>query len=189
MATLPPLLTPEQFSVGTNGQIAASDPRVPALLAGASAAVRRYCGWHIAPVLTEEDVLLDGSGGSVLRLPTLRLRALLALHNHTTELDVDAAEWSTKGLVRLRHSHWTDRYRGVRASYIHGYDLDEVPDLQQIVQQVVGHAISSPLGATREQAGSLAVQWATTAPGVSGGLTLLERDYAILNSYRLEAAS
>ena len=67
----------------------------------------------------------------------------------------------------------------------HGFDLDAVADLKQVVQQVVGNAISSPLGATREQAGAVSVSWATTAPGVSGGLSLLERDLMILDRYKL----
>jgi hypothetical protein len=41
------------------------------------------------------------------------------------------------------------------------------------------------MGATREQAGIYAASWATTAPGVSGGMSLLARDTAVLDTYRL----
>ena len=81
--------------------------------------------------------------------------------------------------------HAPARFRAVQAKIQHGYDLDAVADLKAVVQQVVGNAISSPLGATREQAGAVSVSWATTAPGVSGGISLLERDYAIVDQYRL----
>ena len=44
------------------------------------AEVRAYCGWHIAPVVTE-TLTLDGPGGHLLVLPTLRLVDLLSVTN------------------------------------------------------------------------------------------------------------
>lgn len=187
------LLTPLQFSAGVGGKVAPGDPRLQPLIDGATRAIRRYCGWHIAPELSETNRFLDSNGGSLLVLPTQRLVSIDALAIHTNRHDLvepwyelDAAdlaglEWSENGEVRRRW--WPNRFRGVRASFTHGFE--DAPDVSQIIQQVVANAISSPLGATREQAGALAVSWATTAPGVSGGLSLLERDLATLNSYRL----
>ena len=181
-----PLLTAEEFSAGTGGQIAANDPRVGPLLKGASAAIRRYCRWHVAPVITE-TMTLDGPGGSLLRLPTLHLVEITSLTERGTALDVDDLEWSHRGMVRRRNGCWTDRFRGIVAVVEHGFD--DADDIKQIVQQVVANAIASPLGATSESAGALSVSWSTTAPGVSGGLSLLERDLATLSMYRLEAGA
>ena len=48
----------------------------PALYEGvdpaAQAAVRAYCGWHIAPSLSE-TLVLDGTGARAFILPTLHL--------------------------------------------------------------------------------------------------------------------
>ena len=178
---LAPLLTAADFSTATRGAIPANDPRLDLLLAGASSAIRRYCGWHVAPVV--DDVLtLDRPGGDLLILPTLRVERLDAVTVLGEPLDIDAVEWSANGEVRGR---WPERFRSIVVSLAHGFDPDAASDIRQVVQQVVGNAIASPLGATREQAGQVAVQWSTTAPGVSGGLSLLERDLAVLNTYRL----
>lgn len=182
---LAPFLTPAEFASGTGGAVSAADPRVGPLLAGASEAIRRYCGWHVFPVVTD-DVVLDGPGGSLLVLPTLHVTEITALSNGDTVEDVAELEWSARGMVRKRCGFWTDRFRGVAVTFTHGYE--DVPDLKQIVQQVVANALASPMGATREQAGQTSVSWATTAPGVSGGLSLLDRDLAVVNTYKLVRA-
>lgn len=184
MQEIPPLLSPEQFAQGTGGKILAGDPRVPLLIDGATAAIRRYCGWHIAPVIIE-DLKFDGPGGSVLVLPTLRVQEVEKVVERGVLLEEDAHyEWSANGEIRrLARQSWTYRWRAIDVTLRHGFD--SAADLTQIVQQVVANALASPMGATREQAGQVSVSWATTAPGVSGGLSLLERDLAILNTYRL----
>ena len=79
------------------------------------ASVRDYCGWHIAPEITE-TVTVDGSGTWAQLLPTLRLVDLLSITNAG---DVVAnPEWSASGVVR---GAWTGRYRGVVAEMKHGY--------------------------------------------------------------------
>jgi len=180
----PELLTAAEFSAGTRGKIAADDPRLPLLLAGATAGVRRYCRWHIAPVV-EQTFRLDGPGGTVLALPTMHLVEVLSLTERGTALVEDTDfEWSEVGSVaRLGRARWTERYRAIIATIRHGYETAD--DVRQIIQQVVANALASPLGATTESAGGVAVTWAQTAPGVAGGMSLLERDLAVLNTYRL----
>lgn len=183
--TLPPLLTAAEFSAGTDGQIDEADPRIQPLIDGATAAIRRYCGWHVGPVVTE-TIRLDGPGGSVLTLPSLRVEEITDVVEHGrtwTAAELDDLEWSEAGMVRAPGRCWTSRYRGVTVTLRHGFE--DVGALRQIVQQVVANAIASPLGATSEAASSVSVSWASTAPGVSGGMSLLERDLATLNLYRL----
>jgi hypothetical protein len=183
----PALLTPAAFSEGTGRKIPETDPRLKPLIDGATRGIRRYCGWHIAPKI-EEKFRLDGPGGRLLPLKTMRLANVTSVTERGQALadDVDF-EWSENGELRRLRGCWTDRYRAIVVEAEHGFD--DAPDVAQIIQQVVANAIASPLGATREQAGAISVQWATTAPGVAGGLSLLERDMAILNSYRLPGIS
>lgn len=182
------LLTPEAFSAGTGGKILPSDPRVGPLIKGATAAIRRYCRWHVSPAM-DDTATLDGPGGSLLVLPTLHVVAITSITERTALLEDDVDyEWSHLGDVRrLGCRNWTDRFRSIAIDYRHGFA--NADDLKLIIQQVVANAIASPMGATREQAGQLSVSWSTTAPGVSGGLSLLERDLAILNSYKLAGGS
>ncbi|QOP64244.1 head-to-tail adaptor [Microbacterium phage Quenya] len=174
--------TPAELSAHTKGAISPTDERSQLILDGATEAIRRYCGWNIAPA---EDVTatLDG-GGSVLYLPSLKV-------NSVASVLVDGApvtdfEWSrrTGNLRRRGGGHFPETWGGVVVAFNSGYAA--VPaDLKEVVLQVSAIALSSPTGATREQAGQVAMSWATTAPGVSGGLSLLERDLAVVNSYRL----
>lgn len=188
------------FSAWTGGKVAADDPRVPPLLEGATAAIRNYCRWHVAPVVADVDVVVDGPGGSVFHLPaTMRVLSVESLVWVYGDESVTPAgplelvagtdfDWSELGSVGRLGSRWPDRYRSLRVSFTHGYEPADVPDLTQIIIQACAVALSSPMGATQERAGQLGATWATTSPGVAGGLALLERDRVILDAYRLAGA-
>lgn len=181
---LPPFVSAEEFSAWTAGKIAANDPRVLPLLRGASAGIRRWVGWHIAPVL-EETLTGDGPGGRLLILPTGRLLSVVSVDNAGDAVDNSAVDVSRSGMLELRGGAWSSRFGAVSARVRHGWDLADVGDVCQIVKQAVASALSSPMGATREQAGTISISWATTAPGVSGGLSLLERDLALLAPFKI----
>lgn len=176
------LVTPDDFAAWTGGRVPSTDPRVATLLDGATAAVRRYCGWHIAPPM-EETIILDGEGGRLVTLPTLHVTDVTEVKAGGQVLDVDRYDWSRLGNIELRGGRWPRRYRSVEVTLTHGFP--SAPDISQIIKQVCASAISSPMGATREQAGGLSVSWGTTAPNVSGGISLLQRDLDVLNLYRI----
>jgi hypothetical protein len=182
---LPPLVSAAEFSAWTRGKVSAEDPRVEPLLKGASAGIRRWARWHIAPVL-EETLTVDGVGGSLLLLPTGRLLEVLTATNAGEDVDVSGVDFSRHGMVQRGGGYgWSDRFGAVSIRVRHGFDLADVPDVQQIVKQVTANALASPMGATREQAGTVSVAWATTAPGVSGGLSLLQRDLDVLAAFKI----
>ena len=78
--------------------------------------VRAYCGWHIAPEVTE-TVTVDGNGSGVAVLPTLHLVDLDSITDDGTA--VSDPEWSTFGVVERV---WTRKRRGVVATITHGYE-------------------------------------------------------------------
>ena len=192
------IVSPAELSAATQGKVLASDPRVQPLLDGATAAIRRWCGWHITPSVTE-TLVLDGPGGHVLTLPTMYLTTLtsvtedgVALTPYDPATGLGDYEWSELGNVNRvcgywsEHYHWTERYRGLAVAIVHGYAT--APDVAQIIMQVCANALASPMGATREQAIGFAASWSATGPGVAGGMSLLERDLAVLATYRLRSA-
>ncbi|SPT53796.1 Uncharacterised protein [Actinomyces bovis] len=189
---LPALASSAALAAYTRGAITAADPRATSLLDAASAAVRRYCGWHVVPVITE-TVILDGTGAALVELPSMRVEEITALtekcphrggrvHEWTPE-ELGDLEWSHLGTLRRRDGVWTDRYQGIRVTMRHGYQ--EAPELTQTVLQVAAMALSSPTGVTHEQAGGVSINYGTTGAGVAGGLTLLERDVKTLEPYTL----
>lgn len=158
--------------------------RLPAaLIAQVEAAVRSYCGWHIAPSVSE-TITVDGQGGHVLALPTLHLTAVATVSNGDDDVSADNFDWSESGYLELRCGHWTCRPRGVTAAITHGYEQAPA-DVIGVIMQIAARASSSPAGITREQAGSVSFSYALTAPGVSGGVALLEHERTILDHYRL----
>ena len=107
----------EQF---TQGRLNHEDAETQRQLDAALAAARRYCGWHVTPVVTE-TVTLDGTGGRLLALPTLRLVSIESLNENGETVDPETLEWSTRGLV-LKAGAWTDRLSGITATIEHGFD-------------------------------------------------------------------
>lgn len=182
---LPDLLTAEEVVAASNGKILVTDTRLPGLIKSASEAVRKYCRWHVAPVITE-TVTVPTQGGRLVLLPTLRVVDVTGFKVAGVEQDVATLDWATFGMVRLSCQAPTS-LRGVEATIIHGFE--SAPDVAQVAAQIVLQAMASPMGATREQAGLLSVTWGQTAPGVSGGVSVLDRDVALLDPYRLEATA
>ena len=131
-------------------------------------AVRDYCGWHIAPSITEE-VTVDGSGGALLLLPTLRLTDLASITNDGRL--VANPEWSQTGMVR---GSWTGKFRGVVANMTHGFDECPAEVVAVIREMVDGQART---GVSQVTTGSHQVSF-DLAPDV--------RQRRVLNRYRLE---
>lgn len=178
-----PIVTAQQLATYSKGSISASDPRVVGSLAGATKAIRNYCGWHVTPVL-EMTLILDGPGGRLLSLPTKNLISIRSLQEDDRDL-VDTLDyrWSADGSVKRKHALWSDEFRILAATFEHGHAAAE--DLERVILAVVARELSSPTGATREQAGAVSISWALSAPGVSGGIAILQTERDVLDSYRV----
>lgn len=108
--------------------------------------IRERCGWHIAPEVTE-TVTVDGSGGSVVVLPTLRLNDLVSITDDGTA--VTDPEWSRSGVVR-RYC-WTYKLRGVVAEMTHGFEVWPY-ELEKLAAEMA--ATSTPVGVKSVTSGS-----------------------------------
>jgi hypothetical protein len=147
----------------------------------ALATVVAYCGWHIAPSVTE-DVTLDGTTSTVLRLPTLHLTSLDTLTISGVVVDVDdttAVQWSEAGYLRCS-SGFGALLRGVVVGITHGYDAMPL-DVQAVIDGLASRAAfpSSPY----VQVGQVRV--ATDASGMPIGGTLTSVEQMTLDRYRL----
>lgn len=175
---LPPLVTPLNLAADSGGVLKVGDPRLVAACDAASAAVRGYCRWHVAPVV-EETITVDGSGGKVLQLPSMRVVDVLEVSVLGCVLDASEFAWSAAGLLELHGKWFPKHYRSVEVTLRHGYDT--APDLSAIASQVARFALASPMGRTREQAGQIAVSWGT-AQGMAWSESMLE----MMKPYRLQ---
>lgn len=161
-----------------------AESRAQKALKAAEAAVRKLCGWHVAPVI-EETLTLDGSGTRSLFVPSLRVVEITACTVLGREVDPASLEWSEKGFLRRNGGVWPDRLRAVTLTLSHGFD--EVTDVAAIVQEIADRAVSAIGGRTSETAGGVTIRNAQTAAGVSGGVVVMEHERAALEAYRVRA--
>ncbi|MEU1526360.1 hypothetical protein ABZ413_29605 [Nocardia rhamnosiphila] len=142
--------------------------------------IRDYCGWHIAPAL-DETLTVDGSGGVVQQLPTLRLNSVTSVTVAGEVLASDRYEWSRDGSLRIcGGGRWTNRYRGVAAVVNHGYDT--IPEnIVSVILDATSTAISTPIGETAEQPEAMG----PFSFGGRGGVVLTTAQRRVLDRYTI----
>lgn len=146
--------------------------------AAATSAIRRYCGWHIAPEVTE-TLTLDGPGGTLLRLPSLYVTDVVSVTNDGTA--VTDPEWSANGLIR---GCWTSKFRGVVVTFTHGYEVcpaDVSTVAEHMARQAAYLAESGPVQVN--VAGPFTAQ--LSAAALAGAVGLSGQHRGVLDRYRL----
>lgn len=151
--------------------------------AAAQAAVRSYCGWHVAPILTTTVDKYEIS--DALLVPTMRLVRIVAIEtfdgrNLLTE--EGARVWGEVSGIIHRRGGWRGLEEPLKIDIEHGYASAEVPDVIDIVKQVAARA-SGPGANTpdTEQAGPFRRTWGATSPRL--GVSLLDIEKAKLSPY------
>lgn len=182
LSALPSFASPEELQAFTKGKIKSGEPRVAPALEAVSAEIRREAGWHVWPLLKDHELVLDGSGGSVQHVPTLRLAALKLASNAGVIVPPANVDVSQLGLLKIQGGQqWTSRYGQVRLIVDHGWE--DAPELKALCLALTARGLSSPLGATREQAGSLSVNWSLSA-GTAGGILPNSQEMATIRRYK-----
>lgn len=179
---LPPFASPQQLELFTKRKIKGAEPRVIEALRAVSAEIRREAGWHIWPVLEGHELVLDGSGGRVQPVPTLHLLKVNSVSSAGVAIPPEAVDFSRAGLLEIVGPQlWTRRYGQVLLNIDHGWE--QVDELKGLCLSITARALASPLGATREGAGSLSVNWGMTS-SVSGGIIPTAAELATVTRYK-----
>lgn len=152
-------------------------------LRAAHGAVRRFCGWHVAP-LVEETITLDGPGGRDLLVPSQRVVELQSVLNDGVDV-TDMVDTSRSGILRLTEGCWTDRLGRVSVIMWHGYDPGDVPELASLIVSIAKRGPSAGGAVAAQSVNGSSVSYATHggAP-ISIPLTLPEKQ--ALEPYRIE---
>jgi len=179
---LVPIVTAAQLSAYAG--IPETDPRVADAVAGVSLAIRRYCGWHITPSITE-TLDLDSDGGRYIDLPTKWVTSIIEVRvGRDTFLKVRREfDWSPIGSLERRHGLWPVRYRSVHVTLTHGFD--SAPDVAQVALAVMARQLAAPSGVVSEAAGGVSVSYGATA-GSAAEFRMSE--LAVLDTYRIVGA-
>lgn len=100
------------------------------------AAVRAWCGWHIAPNRTEV-VQVEGDGGRVLLLPSLLVTDVETITDEAGS-DVTSFKWRANGVVR----GWWRRHDLYSVTLTHGYET--LPsELTEVINQINTDGVGS----------------------------------------------
>jgi len=137
----------------------------------AGEAVRQYCGWHIAPSITETVEKIEIGSQGIIMLPSLYVTDVASVvvttgDQNTTLTHETDYEWFQQGYVqRVGWHYWGDWgsayggyyygndpyylpvYRGdiCDVTFTHGYD--ECPDpVKQVIFELAGSAALMPVG-------------------------------------------
>lgn len=177
---LPPLVTAQELlTVAPN--LSSTTAAINAVLGSVSEAVRDFCGWHVAPSL---ECTYTGHGeGNLLMLPAMGVISVESLTINGDE--VTEFEWTAAGMVRLKCGRFPDSWRSVVCTYTAGFGAAAA---SQAVMQIALNALVAAPGVREEHAGQVGITYNSTGTGISGGVTLLERDRALLAPYRLVRA-
>lgn len=174
------LISVEQFRLLCPG-LSSTDAQIQVVLDSVSAAIRDYCGWHVAPSL--ECTYIGDGEGHLLMLPAMGVTEVDSL-----TIDGDAAtdyEWTAAGMVRLKKSTFPDKWRSVECVYTAGFTSAAIG---QVVAQIASNAIVAAPGVANERVGDVSIAYNQTGTGITGGVSLLPRDYELLAPYKLARA-
>lgn len=189
MATYPPFCTPAELAAWT--QLPADDARLAGAVDSASAMIRAFCGWHLAPTL-RETIIVDGPGGHVVSLPTMHVVEIFAIDEtfptFDPPVDIATLEWSRIGELRRVGGYWTTRYQGLQIDLEHGYPTGSAAwaIAHSVALSVASRAILSPVsGVVREQTLVSSITYGQSSAGISGGTALAPSEFDALSTYKL----
>lgn len=179
--SLPPIIDASEFDAITGGVMSSTTEQKTKKLEGVSSAIRDFCGWHVSPSRT--CVFVGTGEGKMLVLPAMFVSSI-----EYVRIDGEDAEfeWQSNGLVRLKSGRFPDSWRSVECRYTAGVDSSSV--LGEIVAQIAGNALAAAPGIAEEHAGSVGATYNKTGDGITGGVSLLTRDKALLAPYKLVRA-
>lgn len=131
----------------TGGRLDATDPEVQKILDAALVAARRHCGWHVSPVLVDDEVVIDGPGSRILNLPTRKIVDITTIVENDQTLDLGNVRWSAGGPpgalsrpISARKTNggwWSAWYQGIVVTMTHGYTEVEAADWRHAILSMV----------------------------------------------------
>ena len=152
-------LSPDDVQDFTSGRLSSSDPEVARMLEAALVTARRYCGWVVTPVVTDDAITLDGPGSRILVLPTRKLVTLTSVSERGASLSLaslSATPGGPPGITRpaaIRKASggwWGTVYQSIDIVMTHGYTEAEAADWRYAVLSMVDEMGQIQLSGTSE---------------------------------------
>lgn len=197
--TIPDLLTADEFNNFTASKYA-GDSRVTANIQSATAAIRNFCGWHIAPSLTcgmiyrvadlrdafvGPDLLVQLPATFVTCVSKIVLNAVLNELSGEYEGDVvDEYDLDQSGILRIYDANVCSRKSKIFIKYQAGLPLNNIAAIKELVANRVTHAVASSYGVMSEAAGGVSVTYSASWAGNTRSGSLPDDTREVLEPYR-----
>jgi hypothetical protein len=189
--TLPDMLGTEAFDQFTAGKYT-GDERTEGNLRAAEAAIRNYCGWHVAPALpckltmTFFDKRVATVGGGVLiQLPATFVSEVLSVK--VGDVEVTGFVLESNGVLRIYSMDWhgVRQYTPIEVEYVAGVPLEMLTGVQELIAHRVTHALASSAGVQSETAGGVSITYNATWTNSARATALADDNKEVLAPYRL----
>lgn len=163
------------------------DGETTRMLSAALAVARRYCGWHVSPLIEDAEIVLDGPGGRKLYLPTQKIHAIGGITESGADVPDSAYVVSAgvPGLVVRTVGRWSTAVAGIAVTLDHGFSEEEAADWRHAVLSMVdemsksGSTGDGPL--VRKKIDDVEYQWSYQTAAESA----LWSSRLVLDSYQL----
>lgn len=156
-----------------------TDKTINDVIARAETRLRRYCRWHVWPILRQTHSLASGGGESVL-LRSLRVLDIEDVTVGGRAVPVDQIDWSEDGRVRIKGRRFPDALSAVQVTVVHGYDIDEIDDVRDVLMGMLERTLSLPVGVKASSTGDKSVEYA-----VEASLRPTYGDREVLDEFRI----
>lgn len=150
----------------------------------AQSAIRRYCGWHVAPSVTR-TIHVDGHGGDSLLLPSKHVTGLSSLKLDGVEHAQDARYSEAGTVVLVNGVTFPDLPGSIEATITDGWDLDDVPEIQMILLDIAARVMQVPGTVASQSTNGSSVTYRSGSDGGIPNIALFESEQRTLAPYRL----
>ena len=189
--SIPNFLTPADFQAYTGSKFSIADSRIVANIPSASASIRNYCGWHIAPNLLCSMTynirdLRDAFVGPdlLIQLPATHVTAI-------TKVEIDGEELTEyeigmgTGLLRVYDVGCRDRKSKITIEYRAGYPDGQISVIKELASNLVTHSLTNTYGVNSEAAGGVSVSYNSAWTG-RGATSLSNDTREVLEPYKVK---
>lgn len=174
------LATIDDLAALLQREIAEDDVSALNALETASAVVEAYLSQTVE-LVSNDEIILDGTGTKVLLLPNYPVSAVASVEvDEEALVEGEEFEWSHTGELRRLNGVWPTSLRSITVTYSHGYET--IPQaIVGVVTAVAGRLLnSSSIGIRQESIGGYSVTYADN----SGGATLQPVEIIVLDNFR-----
>jgi len=160
---------------------------------GASAIIRKLCGWHIWPQVTD-TVQIAPQGGSLLVLPTLKLASVTSVTVNGEALDMSTVTVWEHGVIERnpddgdssfwRCPNYWPTFGTVSVVFVHGYDTVP-PEIKAVCQSLAARWPQSASQWATRKMGSTTLETGKGLAAIQpGALTVVEQ--MVIDRYTLK---